>query len=150
MDPWRNAVPAIVSAACECTSGGEQPWSESVSTTVLLAKLLTAVLKSSDSGGFDARFGSWVAAVRTLILRLAITADASRRRRKCGTPRSSNHCHTLRAVSGKRSRGRPMALSVPADQLDNATKPSPFTDNAGSSMAAIAGRMSRVEVVKFR
>jgi len=43
-----------------------------------------------------------------------------------------------------------MALSVPADQLDNATKPSPFTDNAGSSMAAIAGRMSRVEVVKFR
>ncbi len=41
-----------------------------------------------------------------------------------------------------------MTLSAPADRLDNATKPSPFTDNAGSSITAIAGRMSRVEVVK--
>lgn len=40
-----------------------------------------------------------------------------------------------------------MALSVPADRIENATKPSPFTDNAGSSTAAIAGRMSRVELV---
>ena len=68
-------------------------------------------------------------------------------RRKSGTPCSSNHGHTLRAVSGNRNRGRPIVLSVLVDRLENATKPSPFTDNAGSSIAAIAGRMSRVELV---
>ena len=40
-----------------------------------------------------------------------------------------------------------MALSVPADRSENAPKPSPFAENAGSSMAAMAGRKSRVGLV---
>ena len=47
------------------------------------------------------------------------------------------------------SREKPSALSVPADPIESATKPSPFTDNAGSLVAAIGGRMSRVEVLEF-
>ena len=88
-----------------------------------------------------------VATVDTRILRLAFTADASRRRRKRSAPGLQITASPSAPSAGTGIVEDRWALSVQADRIENATRPSPFTDNAGSLMAAIASRMSRVELV---